>query len=211
MVAKPTPTPLFHITAIDNLRSIAGSGLLSKNQVAAQSINFANIAFQTVQGHRSLKLVPIAPSGNLHDYVPFHFAPRSPMLKTIDSGNVEGCDYRQDDIVHLAQSRQSSPQVFRSCSQTIMPSRHSQSSLATRKTSTRSTGSYFSSNSASGILQVLAQSLFKATLCSSNGNSLSRVSCARFSAACCTGPNRGTYREHGGASPGRAGKYRLES
>jgi hypothetical protein len=102
MVAKPTPTPLFHITAIDNLRSIAGSGLLSKNQVAAQSINFANIAFQTVQGHRSLKLVPIAPSGNLHDYVPFHFAPRSPMLKTIDSGNVEGCDYRQDNIVHLA-------------------------------------------------------------------------------------------------------------
>ncbi len=101
MVAKPTPTPLFHITAIDNLGSIAGSGLLSKNEVAAQGINFANIAFQTVQGHRSLKLVPIAPGGNLHDYVPFHFAPRSPMLKTIDSGNVEGYDYRQDDIVHL--------------------------------------------------------------------------------------------------------------
>jgi hypothetical protein len=100
-VPHPIPTPLFHITAIDNLRSIAGSALLSKSRVAAQGINFANIAFQTVQGHRSLKLVPIAPGGNLHDYVPFHFAPRSPMLKTIDSGNVEGCDYRQDDIVHL--------------------------------------------------------------------------------------------------------------
>jgi hypothetical protein len=48
-----------------------------------------------------VKLVPIAPGGNLHDYVPFHFAPRSPMLKTIDSGNVEGNEYRQDDIVHL--------------------------------------------------------------------------------------------------------------
>jgi hypothetical protein len=100
-VPKPTPTPLFHITAIDNLRSIASSSLLSKNRVAAQGINFANIAFQTVQGHRSLKVVPIAPGGNLHDYVPFHFAPRSPMLKTIDSGNVQGNDYRQDDIVHL--------------------------------------------------------------------------------------------------------------
>ena len=98
---KPTPTPLFHITAIDNLRSIAASGLLSKNKVAAKGINFANIAFQTVQGHRSSKLVPIEPGGNLHDYVPFHFAPRSPMLKTIDSGNVEGCDYRQDDIIHI--------------------------------------------------------------------------------------------------------------
>ena len=101
MVPKPTPTPLFHITAIDNLRSIASSNLLSKNRVAAQGIGFADIAFQTVQVRRSVKLVPIAPGGNLHDYVPFHFAPRSPMLKTIDSGNVEGNDYRQDDIVHL--------------------------------------------------------------------------------------------------------------
>ena len=67
VVPKPTPTPLFHITAIDNLRSIASSNLLSKNRVAAQSIGFANIAFQTVQGHRSVKVVPIAPGGNLHD------------------------------------------------------------------------------------------------------------------------------------------------
>ena len=101
MVSRPTPTLLFHITAIDNLRSIASSNLLSKNLVAAQGIGFANIAFQTVQGHRSVKLVPVAPRGDLHDYVPFHFAPRSPMLKTIDSGNVEGNVLRQDDIVHL--------------------------------------------------------------------------------------------------------------
>lgn len=99
---RPTPTSIFHITAIDNLQSIAKSGLLSKNQVAARRVNFANIAFQSVQGHRSVKAVPIAPGGNLHDYVPFHFAPRSPMLMTINAGNVEGCDYRQDDIVHLS-------------------------------------------------------------------------------------------------------------
>ncbi|WP_339036209.1 DUF4433 domain-containing protein [Bradyrhizobium symbiodeficiens] len=98
---RPTPTPIFHITAIDNLQLIAKSGLLSKNQVVARGVNFANIAFQSVQGHRSVKNVPIAPGGNLHDYVPFHFAPRSPMLMTINAGNVEGCDYRQDDIVHL--------------------------------------------------------------------------------------------------------------
>jgi len=100
-VPYPTPTRLFHITAIDNLRSIASSGLLSKSQVTAQTISFTNIAFNSVQGHRSVKTVPIAPAGSLHDYVPFHFAPRSPMLKTIDSGNVAGCPCRQDDIVHL--------------------------------------------------------------------------------------------------------------
>lgn len=96
------PTPIFHITAIDNLASIAQAGaLLSKNLVLAQGIGIADIAYGQIQGRRSVTNVPIAPGGTLHDYVPFYFAPRSPMLMTINSGNVEGCDYRQDDIVHL--------------------------------------------------------------------------------------------------------------
>ncbi|MBR0756538.1 DUF4433 domain-containing protein [Bradyrhizobium jicamae] len=98
---RPTPTQIFHITAIDNLVSISKVGLLSKREVATRGVGFANIAFQTVQGYRSVKAVPIAPGGNLHDYVPFYFGPRSPMLRTIDAGNVDGCTYRQDDIVHL--------------------------------------------------------------------------------------------------------------
>ena len=59
-----------------------------------------------VQGRRAVKTVPVAPKGTLHDYVPFYFAPRSPMLMTINSGNVAGCDYRQDDIVHLVSQAQ---------------------------------------------------------------------------------------------------------
>lgn len=98
----PKPTPLYHITTIDNLASIAASGaLLPKNELVARGMVAANIAYDSVQGHRAVKLVPIAPGGSLHDYVPLHFAPRSPMLRTIDGGNVPGCDYRQNDIVHL--------------------------------------------------------------------------------------------------------------
>lgn len=101
----PKPTPLFHITAIDNLAGLAASGsMLAKNQLVARGIVTANIAYASVQGHRAIKIVPIPPGGSLHDYVPFHFAPRSPMLSTINQGNVEGCDYRQDDIVHLVTS-----------------------------------------------------------------------------------------------------------
>lgn len=37
----------------------------------------------------------------LHDYVPFHFAPRQPMLMAIHYGKVPGCTVKQDDIVHL--------------------------------------------------------------------------------------------------------------
>lgn len=103
----PVPTAIFHITAIDNLPAIAGSGqLLSKNLLAAQQIVSASIAYEQIQQRRSSTVVSIPPGGNLHDYVPFHFAPRSPMLNTINRGNVPGCEYRQDDIVHLVSTAQ---------------------------------------------------------------------------------------------------------
>ena len=107
MTAYLDTTPIFHITAIDNLRSIAtGGALLSKLLVTQQGIAAADIAYEGVQDRRAVKVVPVAPGGTLHDYVPFYFAPRSPMLFTINNGNVEGCDYRQDDIVHLASRAQ---------------------------------------------------------------------------------------------------------
>ena len=37
----------------------------------------------------------------IYDYVPFYFAPRSPMLFTINRGNVPDCPHRQEDIIHL--------------------------------------------------------------------------------------------------------------
>jgi len=37
----------------------------------------------------------------VHDFVPFCFAPRSPMLFAINGGRVAGCPWRQSDIVHF--------------------------------------------------------------------------------------------------------------
>jgi len=48
----------------------------------------ADISMHSVQGHRAVKAVPVPPGGTLHDYVPFYFAPRSPMLRTLEGGNV---------------------------------------------------------------------------------------------------------------------------
>ena len=98
----PNPVRLFHITAIDNLSGICEKGsLLSKNAGAKNSINYQNIAHTSIQTKRAVKLVPNPPGGNVHDFVPFYFAPRSPMLCAIHKGNVNGCSLDQKDIIHL--------------------------------------------------------------------------------------------------------------
>jgi hypothetical protein len=101
-VPIPSPLRIFHITAIPNLASIAKSKLLhSKGVLQKKKIAHANIAYQGAQGKRATKLVARPPGGVIHDYVPFYFAPRSPMLMAVNGGRVEGCPYRQEDIVHF--------------------------------------------------------------------------------------------------------------
>ena len=101
-VPIPSPLRIFHITAIPNLASIAKSKMLYSNGVLQKKkIKHANIAYQGAQGKRATKLVAISPGGVIHDYVPFYFAPRSPMLMAINGGRVENCPYRQADIAHL--------------------------------------------------------------------------------------------------------------
>lgn len=98
----PTPVRLFHITAIDNLNAIfKAGGLFSKNHLSKQNQSYQDIAHTGAQSKRASKAVIDPPGGELHDYVPFYFAPRSPMLMAIDRGNVKGCDLKQSDILHI--------------------------------------------------------------------------------------------------------------
>ena len=77
----PQPTRLFHITAMANLPAIFAAGaLLSKSGGAAAGINYQNIAHAGAQGARAMRTVPNPPGRLVHDFVPFYFAPRSPML-----------------------------------------------------------------------------------------------------------------------------------
>jgi len=97
-VPVPNPARLFHITPIANLAGICEArALLSQNLGTLVGIDYQNIAHQGAQGARSIKSVPNPPGGQVHDYVPFYFAPRSPMLLAIEGGRVAGCDWRQED------------------------------------------------------------------------------------------------------------------
>lgn len=104
-MAVPNPVRLFHITAIANLPAICATGaFLAKNAGAATGIGYQNIAHAGAQGARAGKPVPSPPGGQIHDSVPFYFAPRSPMLMAIHGARVSGCDLKQEDIVHFETS-----------------------------------------------------------------------------------------------------------
>ena len=62
------------------------------------------IAYENIQDRRATTYVPCGRGGVLHDYVPFYFAPRSPMLYTINRGNVENYTQGQATVIHLVSS-----------------------------------------------------------------------------------------------------------
>ena len=97
---------IYHITHIDNLESILSEGgLLAYNIMLLETqTNYTNIAYQNIQDRRATTDVPCGGGGVLHDYVPFYFAPRSPMLYTISRGNVENYTQGQAAVIHLVSS-----------------------------------------------------------------------------------------------------------
>ena len=98
-------TPIFHITSILNLDSILKySKLLALNYL--REIDFKSIANNDVQSRRSQISINHPPYGTLHDYVPFYFAPRSPMLYANKETRHEGST-AQEQIIYLISSTQS--------------------------------------------------------------------------------------------------------
>lgn len=96
------PTCIYHITHINNLVSILRSGgLIANSRLRYGGINYLDMAHDSIQERRARTPVPCSVGGFLHDYVPFYFAPRSPMLYTIDRGNVEGYAEGQTPVIHL--------------------------------------------------------------------------------------------------------------
>jgi hypothetical protein len=104
---KPSPwvegeTAAYHITHVENLASIIACGQIDcDNGCAVAERNPIGIAHTNLKAQRARTDVVVAAGGTLADYVPFYYAPRSPMLAAIWYGNVPDYDGAQDDIVHL--------------------------------------------------------------------------------------------------------------
>ena len=69
---------LYHLTHISNLHGIVEKGLLCDS--AMNNGDYVNSGNMNIKAKR--KLMPVPSGGCVGDYVPFYYAPRSPMLYT---------------------------------------------------------------------------------------------------------------------------------
>ena len=98
-------TAIYHITHIQNLPNIIkDGGLWCDREVAQRNLAHIGIAHQHIKDRRAQKPIPSKPGAMVADYVPFYFAPRSPMLYSIHHGYVQGYQGGQSAILHIVAS-----------------------------------------------------------------------------------------------------------
>lgn len=92
---------IYHFTHGRNLEAILAAGELRASVAAA---NVVDIADAKIKNSRKGRAVVCGPGGSVGDYVPFYFAPRSPMLFRIQQGGVEGVASDPRGLVYFATS-----------------------------------------------------------------------------------------------------------
>ena len=93
--------PIYHFTDVRNLDDILACAELRCHRTAPTTVDVGN---QSIKANRSRRRVDCGPAGMVGDYVPFYYAPRSPMLLNIKSGRVDGVSPDQRRIVYLVSS-----------------------------------------------------------------------------------------------------------
>lgn len=96
------PVTLYHFTHIDNLQSIvATDALVCDTRVQGGHTDCTDVGDHEVKARRRTRPVNCGPGGVVADYVPFYFAPRSPMLYVINKSRVPQYQGGQDPLVYL--------------------------------------------------------------------------------------------------------------
>ena len=121
---------LYHFTHISNLASIAQQGLYSDASINERRQSFTRVGHPDIRERRRRRRVPLPPGGCVADYVPFYFAPRSPMLYVVQQGDVPGYDGGQDEVVFVvttaeAISAAGFPFLFTDCNAVLVHARYS--------------------------------------------------------------------------------------
>jgi hypothetical protein len=111
------------MTRVERLLSVVEHGLLSDNVCRRRQITGVEIGYDHIKRRRAQRVVPCGVGGTLADYVPFYFAPRSPMLFAITCGQVSAEAACTERIVYLV----SSTETLREAGLTVIASnRHAE-------------------------------------------------------------------------------------
>jgi len=100
LVPRPNPTYAVHFTHVSHLESIVAQGLLADSHAQGAGLK-VEVGNTGIKDQRRRREVPVAPRGVVADYVPFYFAPRSPMMFAIECGNVPTYTAGCDELVYL--------------------------------------------------------------------------------------------------------------
>jgi len=100
-VADETDPLLYHFTHISHLESILTNGIFSDTRAQAMGLITHEAGDQGVKERRRSMTVPIEPGGVVADYVPYYFAPRSPMLLRIMTNRVPSYTGARDELIYL--------------------------------------------------------------------------------------------------------------
>jgi hypothetical protein len=90
---------LYHFTHVDNLSAILASGALVSDRLARERTS-TDVGDHGVKAARRTCDVPVGPGGCVDEYVPFYFAPRSPMMYRIACDHRDSVDGRYPDGDH---------------------------------------------------------------------------------------------------------------
>jgi hypothetical protein len=103
----PSPTPIYRIIHVDNLKLYLERGKIhSPNDDPKDGLEYRTIHDENIQSARREWTIPCGPKGVLHDYVPFYFGTRSPMLLRLKTGRVLHYHEGQEPIIYLVSSVQ---------------------------------------------------------------------------------------------------------
>lgn len=103
----PNPTYIYRMIHIDNLATcIKNGGFHASNYVPNDGMKYKTIHNVQIQNVRHEKQIKCGKGGVIHDYVPFYFGPRSPMLFQLKTGRVEGYTEGQEPLIYLVSTAQ---------------------------------------------------------------------------------------------------------
>ncbi|GAA4977804.1 DUF4433 domain-containing protein [Pseudonocardia tropica] len=96
----PADRDILHFTHVGNLPAILDQGRLLADSAVGDHLR-REVGDRDIKDDRRRLVVTCGPGGHPCDYVPFYFAPRSPMLYRIARGGVSHYQDGQDPLVYL--------------------------------------------------------------------------------------------------------------